>query len=213
MVSIMASYAFDDRSMRYRDRASGRFVSERAVRDAVDAVVDLSAERMGNLAVSFRAGTLDAGEFLEAMLTEIKSAHIAAALAAYGGREQMTAARWGTVGQQIRQQYGFARNMVTDVLEGRQRMNGRLDARARQYAQAARSTYENTRRREMARLGQAFERNVRHSSDTCAGCLAASDAGWMPIGTLAPVGSRTCRSACKCTLAYSATMSEAEAAA
>lgn len=208
----MADYAFDDRSMRYRDRSSGRFISEREVRDAVDAVVELSSERMGSLAASFRAGTIDAGEFLNGMLAEIKSAHIAAALAAYGGREQMTQVRWGTVGQQIRQQYAYARQMVADVLDGKQRMNGRLDARAKQYASAARTTYENTRRREMARLGMSWEKNLLHASESCGQCLAESGLGWVPIGTLAPVGSRTCRSACRCTLAFSATMSEAEAA-
>lgn len=208
----MATFTFDDRSMRYRDSASGKFISERQVRDAVDAIVNLSAERMGNLAASFRAGTIDANEFLSGMLTEVKSAQIAAALAAYGGRDQMNSQRWGMVGQQIRQQYAYARTMVADVLEGRQRMNGRLDARARLYAQASRTTYENTRRREMARLGMAFEQNILHASESCDGCLSASDAGWVPIGTLPAVGSRTCRLACRCTLAFAASRSEAEAA-
>lgn len=205
----MASYRFDDRSMRFRDGASGRFISERQVRDAVDAVTDLSASRMGTLASDFRAGTIDAGRFLESMMTEIKSVQIASALAAYGGRDQMTQARWGTVGQVVRQQYAYARQMVADVLDGKQRMNGRLDARARQYANSGRSTYENVRRREMAKLGMAFERNVLHADESCAACLQQTGLGAVPIGTLSPIGSRTCRSACKCTIAYSATMSEA----
>lgn len=208
----MTAYSFDDRSGRFRDTPTGRYISERQVRDAVDAVVRLSGDRMADLARQFRAGTIDASRFTASMLEEIKSAQIAAALAAYGGREAMTPARWGTVGQMIRRQYGYARQMVADVLEGRQRLNGRLDARARMYASAARATYEGVRRGELARMGFAFERNVQHSQEGCRQCVAASAAGAVPIGTLPPIGSRTCRSACLCTLVFSRTASEAEAA-
>lgn len=208
----MASYRWDDRSGRFRDPTTGRYISERAVRDAVDATVDLAASRMATLASDFRAGTLNAQQFLDGMMTEIKSVQIATALAAYGGREQMTASRWGTVGQFIRQQYAYARQMVADVLDGKQRMNGRLDARARQYAQSGRATYENIRRREMAQAGMAFERNVLHAEESCGQCLAESERGWVPIGTLSPVGMRTCRGNCKCTIAFARTRSEAEAA-
>ncbi len=208
----MSSYSFSDRTGRYRDRATGQFVTERAVRDGVDAVVRLSGERMADLARQFRAGTIDAGRFLASMMDEIKSVNLAAALAAYGGREQMTQSRYGTVGQIIRQQYQYARQMVADVLDGKQRMNGRLDARARSYASAARATYENIRRREMAAAGYSFEQNVQHSQEGCGECVAASDAGAVPIGTLPPVGSRQCRSSCLCTITFSRTRQDAEAA-
>lgn len=208
----MSTYTFSDRSGRFRDSATGQYVSERAVRDAVDAVVRLSGERMADLAQQFRAGTIDDGQFLTSMISEIKSVHVATALAAYGGREQVTQARWGTVGQLIRQQYAYARQMVADVLEGRQRMNGRLDARSRMYAAAGRTAYENIRRREMAALGYAFEVNVQHSQEGCRECVAASDLGPVPIGTLPPIGSRQCRSMCLCTISFSRTRQDAEAA-
>lgn len=205
----MTAFRYDDRSMRYRDVTSGRFISEWAVRDGVDAVVSLSAERMAKHAADFRAGAIDAAKFLSNMQAEIKSVHIASALAAYGGRDQMTPSRWGTVGQIIRREYGYARNMVADVLDGRQRMNGRLDARARMYAQAGRTTYENVRRREQAQQGVGFEQNHLHASESCGQCLAQSALGRVPIGTLIPVGSRTCRSQCRCTLSYHETRSDA----
>lgn len=167
---------------------------------------------MADLARQFRAGTIDAGQFLTSFMAEIKSVHVATALAAYGGREQVTQSKWGTVGQLIRQQYAYARQMVADVLEGRQRMNGRLDSRSRMYASSARTTYENIRRREMAALGFSFEVNVQHSQEGCRECVAASDLGPVPVGTLPPIGGRQCRSMCLCTITFSATRSEAEAA-
>lgn len=198
----MASYAFDDRSGRFRDRASGRFISESAVRDAVDAVVQLSGERMANLAADFRAGTIDVSQFMAGMLSEIKAAQIAAAMAAYGGREQMNASRWGTVGQQIRQQYAYARNMVQDVLDGKQRMNGRLDSRSRLYAQAARQTFTAIQRRERMLLGFTHERNVLGESEHCPDCASETDRGWVPMGILSLPGTRRCRVNCACELQW-----------
>jgi len=195
-------FGFDPASQRFRDLSTGRFVSERAVRDGVDRVADLASARLGELTARFRTGEITAVQWQAEMMAQIKQAHISAALAAYGGRDAMTPARWGTVGQLIRREYAFARAFAADVLAGRQRQNGRMDARARLYGQSIRGTYENIRRREVAAAGLRFERNVLHALESCAGCLAASAQGWVPLGTLPPVGSRTCRGNCRCTLAY-----------
>ncbi len=182
---------------------------ERMVRDGVDRLADLASRRMGEAAARYRAGELTAGQFQAEMMVTIKESQVAAALAAHGGRAQMDPAKWGYVGYRVREQFSYARRMIDDVLAGRQRLNGRLDARSRLYGQAARAAYENARRREGAASGFLFERNVLHASESCRGCLNASAAGTVSIGTLPPIGSRQCRSSCRCTLAYSRTMSEA----
>jgi len=198
-------FGFDPASQRFRDLSTGRFVSERAVRDGVDRVADLASARLGELTARFRTGEITAVQWQAEMMAQIKQAHISAALAAYGGRDAMTPARWGTVGQLIRREYAFARAFAADVLAGRQRQNGRMDARARLYGQSIRGTYENIRRREVAAAGLRFERNVRHSSESCRQCVNASGQGWVPIGTLPPIGNRTCRGNCRCTLSYART--------
>lgn len=204
------TYTWSRESQRFRSLETGRYVSERDIRDLVDKVADLASRRMGDAAARFRAGQIDVGTWIAESQAIIKDSQIAAALLAYGGRAQMGPSEWGRVGQQIKTQYAYLNRMAADVLDGKQRMNGRLDARARQYGQAARSLYENTRRQQSAQAGLSFERNVRHSSEGCAGCVAASNAGWVPIGTLPPIGSRSpCRQGCRCTLAYSRSMSEA----
>jgi hypothetical protein len=195
-------FGYDRASQRFRDLSTGKFVSERSVRDGVDRVADLASARMGEAAARFRAGELTATQFQAVMLQTIKDSQIAAALAAYGGRAQMTPERWGVVGQAIRAQYAYARQMVADVLDGRQRMNGRLDARARQYGQAARSLYENVRRREATSTGMLYEQNHIHAAESCEMCLAMSRRGKVPLGSLVPIGQRTCRQQCRCTLSY-----------
>lgn len=207
------SYTYDRNSGRFRSLETGRYVSERRIRDAVDAVADLASRRMGEAAARYRAGQITISDFQAAMLQAIKDSQIASALLAYGGRQQMDPSRWGLVGQQIRVQYQYARQMTADVLDGRQRLNGRLDGRARQYGQASRSLYENIRRQQ-ARIDPAvqYEANHLHASESCAQCKAQSAQGRVPIGTLVPVGKRTCRSSCRCTLSYHRSAVDAEAA-
>lgn len=207
----MAEFTWSAQAGRFREVASGRFVSEATVRAGVDALAALSAARMGSLAQRYRAGELMATAWLSAHLAEVKALHVAATLASYGGREQMTPARWGLVGQQIRLQYSYARQMVADVLEGRQRLNGRLDIRAASYANGGRLTFEAIRRRERGARGVRYERNLLHAAESCSGCLAETARGWVPYGALVPVGRRVpCGVYCKCTVEY---RSEREAAA
>lgn len=206
------SFTFDRASQRYRDLRTGRFLPAREVRDAVDRLADLASRRLGESAARFRAGQITVSQWIAESQQLVKQSQIAAALAAYGGRSNMNAAQWGLVGQQIRVQYAYLRRMADDVLSGRQRLNGRLDARSRQYGQAARVIFEAIRARESGSAGLAWERNVRHASESCAQCRAQSAAGWVPRGTLVPVGSRTCRSSCRCTIERSATRPMSEAA-
>lgn len=205
-------YGFDNTSQRFRDLTTGRYISERQVRDFVDNIADHASQQLGGLSAQYRAGQITLTVWQAESRAVIKSSQIASALAAYGGRDQMTQARWGLVGQQIRAQYGYLARFADDVLAGRQRLNGRMDARARLYGQASRTLYENIRRRENAAAGQRFERNVRHASESCNQCVAQSSLGWVPIGTLVPVGQRTCRSNCRCTLSYSRSAAVEEAA-
>lgn len=207
------AYGYDRATGRFRDLSTGRYVSEREIRDAVDQVADLASRRMGEAAARYRAGQLSISEFQATMLATIKDSQIASALLAYGGRGQMDASRWGVAGQQIRTQYAYARQMIADVLDGKQRLNGRLDMRARQYGQAARSLYENTRRRQAADdTAVHFEQNHLHASESCGQCIAMSARGRVPIGTLIPIGQRTCRQQCRCTLSFHRTATDAEAA-
>lgn len=195
-------FGFDRNSQRFRDLSTGRFVSERSVRDGIDRVADLTSRRLGESSARFRAGEITAVQWQSEMLAQIKQAHISAALAAYGGRDAMTPQRWGVVGYQIRVQYAYARNFAADVLSGRQRQNGRMDARARMYGQSIRGTYTAVRRREAAGSGKRYERNVLGVAEHCRGCVSETGRGWVPIGTLNPPGQRECRGSCRCSIAY-----------
>ncbi len=195
-------FTWDDRAGRFRD-ARGRFVSETRIRAGVDNVVSLASQNMLQLTRQFRTTDMTIDAWVAGMFQEIKLAHVAAALAAYGGKEQISQQQWGQIGSVIRNQYGFVRKFAHDMLEGRQVLNGRADVRAAQYGNAVRTTYENLRRQAQVNFGYTYERNVLHARESCAECLNATGRGSVPVGTLPAIGTRLCRSACRCTLTYS----------
>jgi hypothetical protein len=195
----MPDFTFNPRTGRYHE-VNGRFVSDTQVRSGVDAAVDLAADRMGDAAARLRAGAITVEQFQAEMFAHVKDIHVATALAAYGGREQMTPERWGYVGSRIRAEYGYVRQMVSDIIDGKQPMTRALDARARSYAAAGRLTYEAVNAREAKARGQTEERNVLHAAESCGQCSSLAALGWVSLGTLPMVGARQCGRHCRCTV-------------
>lgn len=198
----MSAFVWDVHVGRYRDTKTGRYVAEATVREGVENVVAQASSNMRDLARRYRDTNMSLADFQKAMMREVKLAHTSAAMAAAGGRSQMTQSLWGRVGQIVREQYSYLQNFMTATLNGMQKLNGRFDARAMSYASAARATFENVRRVERAAAGYQFERNILHAKESCAQCRDLAAREWVPLGTLPPVGARTCRSNCRCTLAY-----------
>lgn len=194
-------YTYDERSGRYRS-ADGRFVPASAIRAELDAVLAREAKAMQALGEQLRARTISVARFELAMRERIKSMQLASAALGKGGWAQMNSASYGRAGQIIRTQYEYLRGMVQDIAAGRQLRDGTLTRRVMLYAQAARPTYEAIRGLEMAVRGFDEERNVLHPADHCAGCLGETARGWVPIGSLVPIGSRDCMVNDHCTTEF-----------
>jgi hypothetical protein len=193
------AFTYAPRAGRYRD-ASGRFVPESAVRVAVDAVTDAGTERIADLTRQLQAGTLPLARWQQQMSVELKTLHVATAMVANGGRQQMAPSDYGRVGARLREQYQFLGQFAADLASGKQPLDGRLLARAELYGQAARAGFEAERRRLAGIRGESEERNVLHPADHCRECLSETARGWVRIGTLVPVGQRICRTRCHCTI-------------
>lgn len=178
----------------------------------LEALVAIVTLRLRQAARLFRADGITVAQWMTEHLGHVKLAQAAAALAAYGGTAQMTPARWLVVRQAIRQQLAFCGGFFADVVDGRQRRNGRLDARAGLYAGAARTTHTAITRRLAYEAGATYERNILGTHDNCRECGQQADLGWVPIGTLSAPGTRTCLSNCSCTLSFSHVASRHEAA-
>ena len=193
-------FTYDTRLGRYRDEA-GRLVSEARIRLAVDQVADAASDIMADVTERLRRGELRLAEWQVEMMRTVKQAHVAAGVAAQGGRLQMTPSAFGFLGSEIKEQYRYLRDFANAIEAGTVSLDNRLVvARAAMYGQHTRVTYEAIRARDAQNRGYVMERNVLHAQESCAQCVSLARLSWVDVGSLPPIGSRTCLSRCRCTI-------------
>lgn len=204
-------WRFDDVAGRFRAK-TGRFIASSTVRGYLDRVLDGHSRAIVDLTEQLRNRELTLGQWERAVRMELKHIHLYSATLAKGGSMQLSQADFGRIGRELRDQYGFLREFADQIASGKQPVDGRLTSRARLYAQSGRATFHLTERAEMERRGWDLEENVLAASEHCGGCLEETAKGRVPIGTLIPIGQRTCRTNDRCRIRYSNSITGAVAA-
>jgi len=186
----------------YRNTA-GRVVSNQQARVALDAYIDTSANGTRLLSESLRAGRISLADWQLSMREMIRVEHINSASAASGGYGQLTQSDFGRIGNIVKEQYKYLDNFAKEIADGTQPLDGRFLYRSQMYNEAAIGTYDRFQTADMAIAGYDEESNVlEQSAKHCNGCLTEDARGWVPIGQLVPIGSRTCLTRCRCTKLY-----------
>jgi hypothetical protein len=190
----------------YRNDQNGRIVPLRDVRTALDATLDNAKDGTAALAGLLRERKINLPEWQLAMRTEIKNAHIAAAVSAKGGWANMTPSDWGRVGQLVKVQYGMLDNFAKQIASGEQPLDGRFLVRSQMYTDAAINTHHVFQAIQMRNAGYDQERSIldplaRHCSGA-GSCIGEASKGWQPIGTVIPIGQRQCLTRCRCNMEY-----------
>ena len=194
-------FRWDERSRRFR-ASSGRFLPASTIRNVIDGALRTATARVAALTDQLRDRSISLVQWEQEMRRQLKSIHVYSALAAKGGRAQLTPAERGRIGATLKQQYQFLARFAADIESGKQAMQGGMRARARLYANAGRATYEHTRRRDLALAGFTEIRSVLNPADHCAECVAEEAKGWQDPSTFTPIGARQCSHNCKCTAQY-----------
>jgi hypothetical protein len=162
----------------------------------LDALVTLTQEHLAVLGQR-RAEGMATADWRLAVQGVLKDSHITAAALARGGFDNLDRSTLGFVGSRLREQYGFLSGLALDTRPGD--FDGRALARLAQYGNGAvRGTASAIQRRDAG--PEAEERNVLGGSQNCDECPGLSEQGWVPIGTLPEVGTRTCLGNCNCTI-------------
>ncbi len=129
------------------------------------------------------------------------SALVAGAFAA-GGWARLDVVR-PEVEEHLASEIRYLDRFADDVAAGRVLRDGRFGRRAALYGSAGWGFYMALRGREARRRGYEEERNVLDpGAEHCDECVGETDRGWLPLGELIPVGSRQCRSGCRCYIEY-----------
>jgi len=195
------AFKWESQTGRYRG-PGGRFVPNAVVNDALDTVIAKQGAKMRDLAASLSDGSMSLPVWQHEMMQEIKLVHLDGAALANGGWQQLGPADYGWVGQRIRNQYRYLTAFSQQIADGRQNLGAGAEARAEMYADAARSTHREAQRRQAVTRGMQEEANRLSAAENCGGCVSATMLGWVPIGTLPPIGTRDCLSRCKCVMVY-----------
>jgi len=161
------------------------------------------------LAEQLKSGLISLPEWQDGMRQFVKDEYNTAMILQRGGVENVTASDWGYSGSAIKKQYKFIDNFAADIAQDPDKWKtGRLNNRMRLYNQSGYSALEDFKQRDMKKSGFTQERNRLGVADHCSGegatpgCIEVTGMGWRPIGTLPKIGSRLCKTNCKCSMEY-----------
>ena len=197
---MVTAIVYDAETGRFRDTETGRLVARAAVRRSIEESLTNVARLTDTLADDLRAGRLSLTEWRVEMRSVIKTSQMMSAEVAHGGRQQMTQADYGRVGQQVRRQYEYLEKWVNEIQAGAP-LNNRLEPRAALYLKSARTAYVREEARLMSEKGW-LARSVTRPAEHCAECLAEEAKGLVEPRFIVPPGERTCLGNCKCYLQY-----------
>ncbi len=119
----------------------GTFISQTQRVNLRDAFIESQKARTNELANQLAKGNITIQQWTLSMREEIKTNHITQYLLAHGGRDTMTQADWGRLGQKIRVQYDYLQKFAADVAAGKL-TEGQIAARSRMYVESSSQSFE-----------------------------------------------------------------------
>ncbi len=193
---------YDLRAGRYRDIRSGQFVSQQTVRRELDTVLDKAARQAREATQQLQQRRITVAQWERQMAESIRRTHTASAALAKGGWANLSQSDYGKIGATCKEQYRYLDRFAAQIESGAIPLDGRILTRAESYVNHARITYAEDRLTIERQLGATEVRSIRHSADSCAGCIEMAALGWVSIagGTMILPGDRQCKSHCKCVL-------------
>lgn len=194
----MAKYQYDASAQRYRDPATGQFVSEDTVRGAADGLADQLSQVLANITMELVQGKSSVPDWQKRFADELVDHHLAAAAVAAGGLQNLKRAEPSAAQARLVDQLKFLRGFARDLETGRQPMDGRAVNRAKLYGAATRTAFEEQQRANWSGHVAMEERWVLSAAEHCSGCSAQAARGWVEMGSLPAVGSQHCRTNCRC---------------
>lgn len=212
-------WSWDSKSGRYRDRSTGRFLSQQnlerlqgrhiaLIKKDIDAIADLLLRRQISLET-----------WQEATVKSLKTLHLHQMVLARGGMKQVTASDYLAVGRQLRSEYSYLKQFAIDVNRGYSLNDKgqqvpmtemRFKARLSLYARSGRVSYEQGKQEVAKSQGKPFMQRFLGIAHHCDDCLRYAAMGVQPTGTLPlPTQRCRCRSHCKCFVRFYSTLAEA----
>ena len=137
-------WEYEAASRRYRDKRTGRWLSHTRMIELRDDYVTAYQSRVTGLAERVMSGDMTLQQWERGMRRELKSLHIGQYELGRGGRKAMTQSDWGRLGAEMRRQYEYLGNFVTEIAAGNL-SPAQVAARSQLYLEASTASYERGR--------------------------------------------------------------------
>ncbi len=174
---------WNEASNRYHHRnGTEYFMSRQQVLDYVNQSISAAGNVTDQLASLVANGQLAPTDWNDLMRQEIKDEYIRQYLLGRGGREQMTAQDWGSIGGMIGDQYRFLDGFFANVATG-ELTEAQIAARARMYINSAREGFE---RGQARAYGLSLPQYPGDGRTVCL-CITTPESlvltkrGWLPL--------------------------------
>lgn len=208
---------FTEYPSRIVDRIAGAFGIQRDTQGqpaqqelwqtAIDRHVSRSRANLRSIATELVEGKISPEQFRARMAAELRQLHIGAAILGAGGILNLSEHHMTLVDRRIREQMAYLDRFVTDIQDRIARgvpLGNRDIGRAGQYAASGNVMFSQAQRQFMRNEtgGNGLERRVLGAAEHCDDCLAYAAEGWVPVGTLPPIGDSICGNNCQCSFEY-----------
>lgn len=201
MPSILPGFTYSRSLARFRNTATGRFVSRDRIIDLLDAQVRHAENRLGAIVTAMHEKTLSPGMGQTLMRDELRRLSLTNAALGKGGFDRLDFRDYGRAGRQLRDTYQRMTNLARDIETGRVSLPQALNRVAGYVGEARRNFFE-TEREALRATGRAFEERRRlNPAEHCRSCVRWASMSWRPMGQLPPPGSESeCGPRCKCSM-------------
>lgn len=130
------AWQWSERSRRYRDTETGRFLSASVVNQLRDGFVEARTTAIDQLAEDLISEAVDVAGWVARMRDEIKLLTLAEYEFGRGGKNSMTATDRGAVGAMVKAQYAYLQQFAREIADGLL-SEAKIRARARLYGRSA----------------------------------------------------------------------------
>lgn len=196
-------WTFDSTLGRYRDRATGRFLSRREALALTERSVVAASRELQQITDSLLVGSLNLGDWQRRFAQLLKELHLGQYILGRGGAANVYPADFLTVARSLKAEYRYLDAFARDISLGKL-SEAQLRARARLYLNKSTTSYWEGHAKAQERASHPLEmRRLLAPVEHCPDCVAYAAAGWVPVGNLPMPGINCqCGANCRCTVEY-----------
>ena len=194
-------FTWEKRERRYRNKATGKFISPNTVKALTLRRIELVTEELKIIGGLLSDGKITLGTWQKETAGVLKVLHAQQYLIGVGGSANIQKQDYLAIGRKLKEQYNFLRNFAIDLNRGMSLAQFRH--RLSLYAKAAKGSFFAGQRTAAKRSGKTYVIRQLGEAEHCVECESYATQGMVPIDeAILPTEKCSCGPNCHCQLLY-----------